>query len=85
MIEVPVLCNGMEERTKHPTQKPEKLIEKLVLGTSSQGDLVVDPFSGSGTTAVVSEKHRRIWLCSDREDEYLNMAAKRLDALKPVD
>lgn len=85
VIEVPVLCNGMEERTKHPTQKPEKLIEKLVLGTSSQGDLVVDPFSGSGTTAVVSEKHRRIWLCSDREDEYLNMAAKRLDALKPVD
>ena len=46
----------MPENTDHPTQKPEKLIAKLILASSKEGDFVLDPFSGSGTTAVVAKK-----------------------------
>jgi site-specific DNA-methyltransferase (adenine-specific) len=54
VIEVPTTCNGMEEKTPHPTQKPEELVRKLVLASSNPNDLVIDPFSGSGTTLVVA-------------------------------
>lgn len=47
---------SMPENTDHPTQKPEKLIAKLVLASSEKGDLVFDPFLGSGTTSVVAKK-----------------------------
>lgn len=50
VIEFPTTCNGMGEKTPHPTQKPEGLIRKFVLASSNPGDLVIDPFSGSGTT-----------------------------------
>ena len=56
VIEVPTTCNGMNEKTPHPTQKPEELVRKFVLASSKEGDLVIDPFSGSGTTLVVSEQ-----------------------------
>lgn len=54
VIEVPTTCNGMGETTPHPTQKPEELIRKFVLASSNEGDMVIDPFSGSGTTVVVA-------------------------------
>jgi site-specific DNA-methyltransferase (adenine-specific) len=59
VFDIPTTCNGMGEKTPHPTQKPEELIRKLVLASSNEGDLVIDPFSGSGTTAVVAEQLRR--------------------------
>ena len=56
VIEIPTTCNGMHEKTPHPTQKPEELLRKIVLASSNAGDLVIDPFLGSGTTAVVAEQ-----------------------------
>ncbi|OQX01624.1 MAG: restriction endonuclease subunit M, partial [Desulfobacteraceae bacterium IS3] len=53
VLEIPTICNGMEEKTPHPTQKPEELIRRLMLASSNENDTVLDPFSGSGTTAVV--------------------------------
>lgn len=78
VIEVPVICNGMVEKTPHATQKPEALIEKLILASSTPGQLVVDPFVGSGTTAVVAGKLGRKWLAGDADARYVGLARARL-------
>ena len=78
VIEVPVLCNGMAEKTEHATQKPEALIEKLVVASSAPGALVVDPFVGSGTTAVVAARLGRRWLAGDADARYVGVARERL-------
>jgi len=78
VFEIPVICNGMEEKTAHATQKPEALIEKLVLASSLPGQLVVDPFVGSGTTAVVAEKAGRRWIVGDAEARYVGLVRERL-------
>jgi site-specific DNA-methyltransferase (adenine-specific) len=70
---------SMPENTPHPTQKPEKLIAKLILASSAEGDLVFDPFMGSGTTCVVSKKLGRKFLGIEKEPEYCQLAIKRLD------
>lgn len=70
---------SMPENTEHPTQKPEKLIAKLILASSDESDLVFDPFLGSGTTAVVAKKLGRRFLGIEREDDYVAVAQKRLD------
>jgi site-specific DNA-methyltransferase (adenine-specific) len=80
VIEVPVICNGMAEKTPHATQKPEALIERLVLASSTAGQLVVDPFVGSGTTAVVAERLGRRWLAGDADARYVGLARDRLRA-----
>jgi len=69
---------SMPENTDHPTQKPEKLISKLVLASSNEGDLVFDPFQGSGTTAVVAKKLGRHFCGIEQNEEYCCWAAKRL-------
>ncbi len=79
VIEVPTTCNGMEEKTPHPTQKPEELLRKLILASSNESDLVLDPFSGSGTTLVVAEQLGRRWLGCDLSHEYNEWAIKRLE------
>ena len=79
VLEVPTTCNGMGEKTKHPTQKPEELVRKFVLASSKPGDLVLDPFSGSGTTVVVAEQLQRRWLGCDLNSEYNQWAMDRLD------
>lgn len=70
---------SMPENTDHPTQKPEKLMAKIVLASSKVGDFVFDPFSGSGTTVVVAEKLRRRWLGVDIDVDYLCWSLKRLE------
>jgi site-specific DNA-methyltransferase (adenine-specific) len=80
VIEVPVLCNGTAEKTPHETQKPEGLIEKLILASSAAGGLVVDPFVGSGTTAAVAARLGRRWLCGDADPRYVGLARVRLQA-----
>jgi site-specific DNA-methyltransferase (adenine-specific) len=80
VIEVPVICNGMSEKTPHATQKPEALIERLVLASSGKGQLVVDPFVGSGTTAVVAARLGRRWLACDADARYVALARERLTA-----
>ncbi len=79
VIEIPTTCNGMHEKTPHPTQKPEELLRKLILASSNPGDIVLDPFVGSGTTAVCAKQLRRKWLGCDSQAEYLNWAVKRLE------
>ena len=69
---------SMPENTDHPTQKPEKLIAKLILASSEPGDLVFDPFAGSGTTCVVAKKLGRRYLGIEIDREYCLWGAKRL-------
>ena len=78
VIEVPVLSNSMTERTAHPTQKPEELLRKIILASSNPGDLVIDPFLGSGTTLVVAEQLGRRWMGCDISAEYCKWAVERL-------
>lgn len=79
VIDIPTTCNGMGEKTPHPTQKPEELLRKIVLASSRPGDVVLDPFSGSGTTAVVAEQLGRRWLACDQSAEYNRWAIERLE------
>ncbi|MCB9559525.1 MAG: site-specific DNA-methyltransferase [Kofleriaceae bacterium] len=78
VIEVPVICNGMTEKTPHPTQKPEALIERLILASSAPGQLVVDPFVGSGTTALVAARLGRRWIAGDADPRHAGLARDRL-------
>lgn len=80
VLEVPVLCNGQPEKTAHATQKPEALIETLVVASSAPGQLVVDPFVGSGTTAAVAARLGRRWLAGDADPRYVALARRRLEA-----
>ena len=82
IIEVPTTCNGMHEKTPHPTQKPEELVRKIILASSNIGDTVLDPFCGSGTTPVCSEQLQRKWLACDLSSEYLDWAANRLEIVE---
>ncbi|MDR1497461.1 MAG: site-specific DNA-methyltransferase [Puniceicoccales bacterium] len=83
LLEIPTTCNGMNEKTPHPTQKPEELLRKLILATSNSGDLVIDPFCGSGTTAVCAQQLGRLWKACDLSAEYLSWAANRLEQVHP--
>ncbi len=69
---------SMPENTAHPTQKPEKLIAKLILASSNSGDLVLDPFAGSGTTGVVAKKLGRNFIDIEQNPLYCAWAEKRL-------
>lgn len=66
------------ERAGHPTQKPEALMKRIILASSNKGDLVVDPFAGSGTTCVVSNFLGRKWIGFDINPEYINMSEERI-------
>ncbi|MGZ8249083.1 DNA-methyltransferase [Methylomagnum sp.] len=79
VIDIPTTCNGMGEKTPHPTQKPEELVRKFVLASSNEGDLVIDPFSGSGTTVVVAEQLNRHWMGCDLEAQYNQWAIERIE------
>ena len=69
---------SMPENTDHPTQKPEKLYAKLILASSNPSNRIFDPFSGSGTTAVVAKKLNRHFCCIEINREYCLWTAKRL-------
>ena len=69
---------SMPENTDHPTQKPEKLYAKLILASSKEGDVVFDPFLGSGTTSVVAKKLNRKYCGIELNEEYCLWAEKRL-------
>jgi site-specific DNA-methyltransferase (adenine-specific) len=69
---------SMPENTDHPTQKPEKLLAKIILASSKPGDLVLDPFLGSGTTSVVAKKLGRKYIGIEADEVYCCLAEKRL-------
>ncbi len=70
---------SMPENTAHPTQKPEKLLAKLMLASSNEGDLVLDPFLGSGSTSVVAKKLNRHYIGIEHNEQYCIWAEKRLE------
>ncbi|NKQ34657.1 MAG: site-specific DNA-methyltransferase [Chloroflexi bacterium] len=69
---------SMPENTDHPTQKPEKLLAKIILASSSPGDVVFDPFLGSGTTSVVAKKLKRHYIGVEIDEDYCCLTEKRL-------
>jgi site-specific DNA-methyltransferase (adenine-specific) len=69
---------SMRENTPHPTQKPEKLLAKIILASSREGDVIFDPFAGVGTTAVVAKKLKRRFVAVEIDREYCLYAQKRL-------
>ena len=70
---------SMPENTDHPTQKPEKLLSKIILASTNAGDLILDPFAGSGTTAVAAKKLGRDFVVIERDENHCLLAQKRLE------
>jgi len=70
---------SMSENTDHPTQKPEKLLAKIILASTNAGDMILDPFAGSGTTAVVASKLERSFVAIESDEQYCLLTAKRLE------
>ncbi len=85
------ICNGAERLKDedgakiHPTQKPEALLHRVILASSNRGDVVLDPFFGTGTTGVVAKKLGRHFVGIEREKAYVKVARDRLAATKAVD
>jgi len=70
---------SMPENTDHPTQKPEKLLAKIILASTNEGDVVLDPFCGSGTTSVAAKKLGRNYVGIERDEIFCCLAEKRLE------
>lgn len=79
---ISMVSGNFEERTSHPAQYPEELIERIILTGTNEGDLVLDPFMGSGTTAAVAKKLRRKYVGYEIVDEYCAIAEERLSKIK---
>lgn len=85
------ICSGSERlredcgRKTHPTQKPEALLHRILLASSHAGDLVLDPFLGSGTTAVAAKRLGRSYIGIERDAAYAEAANTRLEAVTPLD
>jgi len=83
------LCTGSERlkvdgQKAHPTQKPESLVSRVILAASRPGDLVLDPFLGSGTTAAVAKRFARRFIGIEREESYADIARARVEAVEPL-
>ncbi len=84
------ICTGDERRKRngekaHTTQKPEGLLHRIIRACSNQGDIVLDPFFGTGTTGAVAKKLRRKWVGIEREDDYIQVARERIaEAVSPL-
>lgn len=70
---------SMSENTEHPTQKPEKLLAKIILASTNKGDVVLDPFLGSGTTSVVAKKLERKYVGIEIDEKFASISEKRLE------
>ena len=79
-----VLSHKPVRKGDHPTEKPQALIDDLLSVCSAPGDLVLDPFAGSGTTAVAAENAGRRWICIERDPDYYAKAVDRVLALDPL-
>lgn len=85
------ICAGQERlkgedgKKAHPTQKPESLLRRLLLASSNEGDIILDPFFGTGTTGAVAKKLGRNWIGIEQDPLYADFAQKRIDAAIPLD
>lgn len=80
ILRVPSLKGASKEKCGHPSQKPLDLIEKLIACATDEGDLVLDPFLGSGTTAAAAKNLNRRWIGIERDPAYIQIAEQRLAA-----
>ena len=78
ILRVPSLKGSSKEKRGHPSQKPITLINHLIRASSHEGDLVIDPFLGSGTTAEAAEVNHRCWLGIEEREAYVEIAKKRI-------
>ncbi|MDC8001658.1 DNA methyltransferase [Aequorivita todarodis] len=78
VLEIPTISNGSWEKTLHKTQKPVELLRKIILSSSNQDSLILDPFGGSGTTYAVAEALGRKWLGTELEDEFCQIIRNRI-------
>jgi modification methylase len=84
------ICTGMERlkdengNKVHPTQKPEALLARVMLSSTRPGDVVLDPFFGSGTTGAVAKRLGRHFVGVEREQAYIDAALDRIDSVKPL-
>lgn len=78
ILRVPSLKGISKEKCGHPSQKPIDLIEKLIACSTDEGDLVIDPFLGSGTTAAAAQRLGRQWIGIEKDPTYVQIAQKRL-------
>ena len=84
------ICGGQERLKRngtkaHPTQKPEALLYRILLACTKPGDVVLDPFFGTGTTGAVAKRLGRNWIGIEREDAYVEVANERIEAALPLD
>ena len=85
------LCSGKERlretnnQRSHPTQKPEALLYRIIVSSTNEGDTILDPFLGSGTTAVVAKKLKRNFIGFEQDKKYIKLAKKRLIKTKILD
>ncbi len=84
------ICSGPERlkddggRKAHPTQKPEALLHRILLGTTNPGDVVLDPFFGTGTTGAVAKRLGRRWIGIERDTDYVKAAEERIAKVKAL-
>lgn len=84
------ICGGQERLKRngtkaHPTQKPEALLYRVLLACTKPGDVVLDPFFGTGTTGAVAKRLGRKWIGIEREDSYIEVALQRIEEALPLD
>ena len=83
------ICNGSERlrengKKLHSTQKPEALLYRILEACSRPGDIILDPFFGSGTTGAMAQKLNRRWIGIERESKYIELATRRIAAIQPL-
>lgn len=85
------ICNGGERlkgedgRKAHPTQKPEALLHRVVMASTKPGDVILDPFFGTGTTGAVAKLLKRDFIGIEREQQYIDVAEARIDRVRPIE
>jgi site-specific DNA-methyltransferase (adenine-specific) len=83
------ICSGAERirihgKKAHSTQKPEALLMRILVASTRKGDVILDPFFGTGTTGAVAKRLHRHWIGIEREDEYVKIAEKRIRGIEPM-
>ena len=82
-MDIPPINSQAQERLGYPTQKPEALLERILLASSNENDVVLDPFCGCGTTVSVAERLRRRWIGIDISPTAVNLMVRRLNRFNP--
>ena len=77
--EISLTKQSEKKQGKHPTQKPIALLEKIILASTDENDLILDPFNGSGTTGIVANRLKRRYIGIDNEKDYLDLTIRRLE------